>query len=136
MLTGDMAIKMALLLLTGKILATCITLGSGGSGGIFAPTLFMGAMIGGAFGHFMGLLFPEITGPCGAYALVGMAAFFGGAAHAPISAIIILFEMTGDYSIILPIMLTTVISTLVSQSISIESIYTLKLTRRGIKISD
>ncbi len=134
MLTCNMTINMALFLLAGKILATCITLGSGGSGGIFAPSLFMGAMLGGSFGYIMNDIFPGIIGPCGAYALVGMAAFFSGAAHAPVTAIIILFEMTGDYAIILPLMLATVISALISQSISAESIYTLKLTRRGVKI--
>jgi len=80
------------------------------------------------------LFFPEITAPAGAYALVGMAAFFSGAAHAPVTAILILFEMTGDYQIILPLMLTTVISTLVSRLLSSDSIYTLKLSRRGVNL--
>jgi CIC family chloride channel protein len=123
---------MAVLLLLAKILATIITLGSGGSGGIFAPSLFMGAMLGEAFGQAAHALFPAVTAPSGAYALVGMAAFFTGAAHAPITSILILFEMTGDYNIILPLMLATVMSTFVSRLISRESIYTLKLTRRGV----
>ncbi len=133
-LVGELALQVTLVLLFAKILATILTLGSGGSGGIFAPTLFMGAMLGEAFGQVAHQLFPAITAPAGAYAMVGMAAVFSGAAHAPVTAILILFEMTGDYRIILPLMLATVISTLISRSISPESIYTLKLTRRGIHL--
>ena len=133
-LFGNLALQAIILLFILKLLATVITLGSGGSGGIFAPSLFMGAMLGGVFGQFSHILFPQITAPAGAYALVGMAAFFSGAAHAPMTAILILYELTGDYSIILPLMLATVMSTLVSRFISRESIYTLKLTRRGIHI--
>ena len=133
-LLGELALQVTFVLLFAKILATILTLGSGGSGGIFAPTLFMGAMLGEAFGQVVHLLFPAITAPAGAYAMVGMAAVFSGAAHAPVTAILMLFEMTGDYRIILPLMLATVISTLISRSISRESIYTLKLTRRGIHL--
>jgi len=95
----------------------------------------MGAMLGGTFGHIAHSIFPETVAPSGAYALVGMAAFFGGVAHAPITAILILFEMTGDYQIILPLMLATVVSTIVSRNVSRDSIYTLKLTRRGVILS-
>ncbi|MGD2158545.1 MAG: chloride channel protein [Anaerolineales bacterium] len=133
-LSGNLALQITFSLLVLKILATVITLGSGGSGGIFAPSLFMGAMMGEAFGQVAHSLFPEITAPVGAYALVGMSAFFSSAAHAPVTAILILFEMTGDYLIILPLMLATVMSTLVSRFLSRESIYTLKLTRRGIHL--
>jgi CIC family chloride channel protein len=133
-LVGELALQVTLALLFAKILATILTLGSGGSGGIFAPSLFMGAMLGEAFGQVVHAIFPAITAPVGAYAMVGMAAVFSGAAHAPVTAILILFEMTGDYQIILPLMLATVISTLVSRLISRESIYTLKLTRRGIHL--
>lgn len=135
-LFGRLALQMTLALLLFKMLATVITLGSGGSGGIFAPTLFMGAMLGEIFGQVSNQFFPEIAAPPGAYALVGMAAFFSGAAHAPVTSILILFEMTGNYQIILPLMLATVISTLVSRAISPESIYTLKLTRRGIHLQE
>ncbi|MGD9318045.1 MAG: chloride channel protein, partial [Anaerolineae bacterium] len=133
-LVGELALQMTVVLLLAKILATIITLGSGGSGGVFAPSLFMGAMLGEAFGQVVHAAFPTITAPVGAYALVGMAAVFSGAAHAPVAAILILFEMTGDYHIILPLMLTTVIATLVSGLLSRESIYTLKLTRRGVHL--
>jgi CIC family chloride channel protein len=133
-LVGQVALQVAVVLLVGKVLATIITLGSGGSGGVFAPSLFMGAMLGTAFGQVAHELFPAITAPPGAYALVGMAAFFSGAAHTPVTSILILFEMTGDYHIILPLMLATVISTLISRIVSRESIYTLKLTRRGVHL--
>ena len=133
-LFGKLALQVTFGLFVLKFLATVITLGSGGSGGIFAPSLFMGAMLGEAFGQIMNMLFPNITAPPGAYALVGMSVFFSSTAHAPMTAVLILFEMTGDYLIILPLMLTTVIGTLVSRIISQESIYTLKLTRRGISL--
>jgi CIC family chloride channel protein len=133
-LFGQLAIQVTLALLFIKLFATILTLGSGGSGGIFAPSLFMGAMLGAAFGQVVHQLFPDTTAPSGAYALVGMAAFFSGAAHSPVTAILTLFEMTGDYRIILPLMLATVMSTLISRSISSESIYTLKLSRRGIHL--
>ncbi len=133
-LFGQLALQMTVVLLFAKLLATIVTLGSGGSGGVFAPSLFMGAMLGEAFGQVVHAVFPSVTAPAGAYALVGMAAVFSGAAHAPVTAILILFEMTGDYHIILPLMLATVLATLVSRLISPESIYTLKLTRRGVHL--
>ena len=133
-LFGKLALNILILLFVLKLLATVITLGSGNSGGIFAPSLFMGAMLGGLFGMVANQLLPGITAPSGAYALVGMAAFFSGAARAPVTAILILFEMTGNYQIILPLMLTTVITTLISRLIDKESIYTLKLSRRGIHL--
>ena len=91
-------------------------------------------MLGASFGSLANTFWPSLTGPPGAYALVGMAAFFSGAAHAPVTAILILFEMTGDYRIILPLMLATVISTLISSILSTDSIYTLKLSRRGVRL--
>ena len=134
-LFSQLTLQVTFGLLLLKLVATTLTLGSGGSGGIFAPSLFMGAMLGASFGQIAHTIFPEIVAPSGAYALVGMAAFFGGAAHAPITAILILFEMTGDYQIILPLMLSTVLSTIVSRNLSPDSIYTLKLKRRGVELS-
>ncbi len=133
-LISSLAIELTLSLLFLKLFATTLTLGSGGSGGIFAPSLFMGAMLGSSFGIIMHGFFPGWTAPPGAYALVGMAAFFSSAAHAPITAVFILFEMTGDYQIILPLMITTVVGTLISRNISRDSIYTLKLKRRGVEL--
>ncbi|MCP4632528.1 MAG: chloride channel protein [candidate division Zixibacteria bacterium] len=133
-LYGQLAWGLLLALVFLKILATSLTLGSGSSGGIFAPSLFMGAMAGGFFGTIIHMVFPEITAPEGAYALVGMGAMVAGTTHAPISAILILFEMTNDYRIILPLMVACVFSTLVAHRLKKESIYTLKLVRRGINI--
>jgi CIC family chloride channel protein len=95
----------------------------------------MGAMFGTAFELFVNSLFPGIASPPGAYALVGMAALFAATAHAPLTAVLILFELTGDYKIMLPLMLTVVIATLFAQKLlKGESIYTLKLTRRGVRL--
>ncbi|MEJ2745134.1 MAG: chloride channel protein, partial [bacterium] len=132
-LQGELPVRLLLLFLFAKFLATCLTLGSGGSGGIFAPALFMGAMLGGTFGTILHGIFPNTTAPPGLYAVVGMGAFFAGAAHAPITAIMILFEMTGyRYTILLPIMTCSVVSTLVASLISRDNIYTVKLCRDGI----
>ncbi len=135
-LFGEMAAGVTLLLFFLKLLATLFTLGSGNSGGIFAPSLFMGSMLGSSFGKWATGAFPNISAGSGAYALVGMAAFFSGATHAPMTAILILFEMTNNYQLILPLMLATVISTIISRLLSKDSIYTLKLTRKGIHLSD
>jgi len=133
-LTGQVGLTLLILLIFGKVLATSLTLGSGASGGVFAPALFTGAVLGGAYGQIMHMVFPNIVAPSGAYAMVGMAAVFAGAAHAPITAILILFEMTQDYRIILPLMFATVISTILSQWRESESVYTLKIKRRGIDV--
>jgi chloride channel protein, CIC family len=133
-LNGNLAPFLVLGLVGLKIIATSFTLGSGGSGGVFAPSLFIGAMLGSSFGFLINYLFPSMSISPGAYALVGMGAVFAGAAQAPITAIMILFEMTGDYKIILPLMISCVIATLVVKKLSKDSIYTLKLKRRGIDI--
>ncbi|MBW8056524.1 MAG: chloride channel protein [candidate division NC10 bacterium] len=132
-LNGRTSLALLAILIFAKMLATPLTLASGGSGGVFAPALFVGAMLGGAYGHIVHGLFPSFTAGAGAYALVGMGAVFGGAAQAPITAIIIIFEMTGDYRIILPIMTSTVISVLIYNVLNKETIYTLKLVKRGIR---
>ncbi len=123
-----------LLLVFFKILATSITLGSGGSGGIFAPSLFAGAMAGGFFGTLVHTVFPEVSATPGAYSIVGMGAVVSGTTHGPLSAILILFELTGDYKIILPLMIACIISSLAAGRMSRDSIYTLKLSRRGINL--
>jgi len=133
-ITGQANWVLMTILIFGKMLATNFTLGSGNSGGVFAPALFTGAMLGGAFGALVHTLFPAITAPPGAYALVGMAAMFAASTHASITAIIIVFEMSGDYRLILPLMFATVISTLISEKLRSENVYTLKLIRRGIQL--
>ncbi len=131
-LQGELAFWLLVALIFARIAATSLTLGSGFSGGVFAPALFVGAMLGGAYGELMHSLFPLITATSGAYATVGMAAVFAGAARAPVTAIVILFEMTLDYRIMLPLMFATVVATLLAARFEPESIYTLKLVRRGI----
>lgn len=116
-----------------KLVVTSITIGSGGSGGIFGPSLFMGAMLGGTFGRLVQRVNPAVPVPP-SYALVGMAAVFGAASHAPITAILMLFEMTRDYNSILPLMLSTVISAVVARHLVRDSIFTVKLSRQGIDI--
>ncbi len=131
---GEGAVLFLGIMVLAKMLGTSFTLGSGNSGGVFAPGLFMGAMFGGAFGHILHPWFPTVTAGAGAYALVGMAAVFAAAAHAPITGILIVFEMSGDYRLILPLMLATVLSSLVSEKLRRDSIYTLKLSRRGVHL--
>jgi len=134
-LTGKMAGGMLLLLIVAKIFATSITIGGGMSGGIFAPSLFIGAMAGGLFGVVVNSLFPGVTASSGAYALVGMGGMVAAATHAPITAILIIFELTSEYTIILPLMITCIISTLLATYLKKGNIYTLKLMRRGIFLS-
>lgn len=124
-----------LLLVVLKIMATSLTLGSGGSGGVFAPALFIGAMAGGLYGILIHTVFPGHTASPAVYALVGMGACFAGAAHAPITSIFILFEMTDSYEIILPIMGAVVMSSLIAHWIKPESVYTEKLKRKGVDLS-
>ena len=131
---GRIVLGLLALLLVGKMVATSLTIGIGGSGGVFAPSLFMGAMLGTAFGTIAGLIFHGGVAPAGAYGLVGMGAVFAGAARAPITAVIIIFELTGDYTIILPLMVAIVAAAGLSSVLSKDTIYTLKLRRRGIDI--
>ncbi len=131
---GHYVIAFVLLLLVAKIVATSLTIAIGGSGGVFAPSLFMGAMLGSAFGQIAHHAFPGVTAPSGAYALVGMGAVFAGSARAPITAVIIVFELTGEYSVVLPLMFAIVLAAGVSRRLSDDTIYTLKLRRRGIAI--
>ncbi|MFH1523621.1 MAG: chloride channel protein [Chloroflexota bacterium] len=133
-LTGTLPIGLLLALVILKPLATSFTLGSGNSGGVFAPALFTGAALGGAFGKVVEYFAPGATAGPGAFAIVGMAAVFAGAAHAPFTAILIVFEMTNDYRLILPLMAGVIVSLILSQKLHHESIYTLKLVRRGIRL--
>ncbi len=121
--------------LVGKMVATSLTIAIGGSGGVFAPSLFMGAMLGSLAGSGAHALFGAAAAPAGAYGLVGMGAVFAAAARAPITAVIIIFELTGDYTIILPLMTAVVIAAAVSNLLSRDTIYTLKLRRRGIDVT-
>ncbi|HEY1654063.1 MAG TPA: chloride channel protein [Candidatus Tumulicola sp.] len=132
MLDGHVAGTRALALAALKPLATSLTLGSGGSGGVFAPSLFTGAFLGDWFGRFVHETFPLWTAPPAAYGLVGMAAVFAAAAEAPITAIMIVFEMSSDYTIILPLMVCVVIASLLGRRLLRYTVYEMKLLRRGI----
>ncbi|MEN8141330.1 MAG: chloride channel protein [Thermodesulfobacteriota bacterium] len=133
-LANDGVLWVMLLLIAMKILATAITLGSGGAGGVFAPALFIGAMIGGAFGAVCHYLFPSLVANSGAYAAVGIGAFLGATTHSPLTAIFLLFEMTGNYQIIVPVMLTSIIGTVVAKHLYNDSIDTVDFSREGIDI--
>jgi CIC family chloride channel protein len=135
-LMQQMAWWLLAVLVLVKILATSVTIGSGGSGGIFAPSLFLGAMAGGFFGIVVHQLFPNITASPGAYSIVGMGAVVSATTHGPLAAILILFEMTGSYKIILPVMLACIIATIAGGQLLRDSIYTLKLARRGVDIKE
>jgi CIC family chloride channel protein len=131
---GKYVIGFLLLLLVGKVVATSLTIGIGGSGGVFAPSLFIGAMAGTAFGIVAHAWLPGLTASPGVYGLIGMGAAFAGAARAPITAVIVLFELTGQYTIILPMLTAIVIATATSRALSKDTIYTLKLRRRGVDL--
>ncbi len=121
-------------LVFAKIAATSLTLGSGGSGGIFAPGLFIGSMLGVTYGKIVNSLFPRITGGPGSYGIIGMGAVFAAATHAPLTAIIILFEMTGDIKLFLPMIFACIIGTVFTSHVRKRNIYTTKLLRRGVDI--
>lgn len=131
---GGYAVGFLLVLLVGKIIACSVTIGIGGSGGVFAPSLFVGAMLGSSFGQTMDHLAPGVTGSAMTYAVIGMGAVFAGSARAPITAVIIIFELTGEYGIILPLMAAIAVATGVSHALSRDTVYTAKLRRRGVDL--
>jgi len=135
LLNQEFILTTILLLLVFKIVAFVVTIGSGASGGIFSPSLFIGAALGASYGWVANYLLPDLTAPAGAYALVGMAAVFAATSRATLTAIIIIFELTLDYKIILPLMFACVIADLVTWLLSKDTIYTKKLAKRGIRIS-
>jgi CIC family chloride channel protein len=129
------SIAALILLFFLKLLATCLTLGSGGSGGVFAPSLMLGASLGGAFGLLLrsiGLLGAESH--VSAFALVGMAAMVAGTTHAPLTAIVMTYEITREPKVILPVMFAAIVATTGAQWFLTSSIYTLKLRRRGVRV--
>lgn len=117
-----------------KPIAVGLTLGSGGSGGVFAPAMKAGAAFGGVLGFFLHYTFPNETAASGAYALVGMGAMVAGTMHAPLTAIIMIFEISDTYQVILPIMFAAVSAAVVAKLFMRQSIYTLPLEREGIEI--
>jgi CIC family chloride channel protein len=115
-----------------KLVATCVSLGSGGSGGVFGPTLFMGAVLGSFVGKLAGILIH--VAPTQAYALVGMAAFVAGATHAPVSMVLMIFEMSGNYTIVLPLLIASSIASILAKRLYPESVDTVLDARRGHRV--
>jgi chloride channel protein, CIC family len=131
---GDYAIWFMLLLAFGKIAATSLSLGIGGSGGVFAPALFIGVTSGMAFGDIAARLFGPAAGQPVLYAVVAMGAVFTAAARAPLTSLASVVELTGDFSLTLPVMLAVAVASAVSRALSYGTIYTTKLLRRGTDI--
>lgn len=133
-ISGGFALWFLIALFVAKIFATSLTIGIGGSGGVFAPSLFIGAMLGTAFGQLAHAVLPGITGPAGAYGLVGMGALFAATSRAPATSVLIIFELTDDYRIILPLLTAVALAIAVSNLLTRDTIYTLKLRRVGIDL--
>ncbi|MFQ5450763.1 MAG: chloride channel protein [Nitrospinaceae bacterium] len=133
-LAGNMVWQLALVLVFMKIVATALTLGSGGFGGIFAPSLFVGAMVGTVFGTGIHAMFPDITATPGTYAVVGMGALAGALLQAPLTNILMLFELTNDYTLILPVMIACIVAAYTHRGISGPSFYIQYLLKKGINI--
>ena len=131
---GSYALWFLIILAAGKIVACSLTIGIGGSGGVFAPSLFIGATSGMAFGEIAGHLVGPAAGQPALYAVVAMGAVFASAARAPLTSVASVVEMTGDYTLTLPVLLAVAIATATSRALSYGTIYTTKLLRRGIDI--
>ena len=133
-LNGELFWGLAFVLIFLKIISTSATLGSGGLGGVFAPSLFIGAMLGSAYGTLVHAINPNFTASPETYALVGMGAVAGAVMQAPLTNILMLFELTNDYTIILPIMITCIVSAYTFRAFDKNSIYIQKLLKEGINI--
>ena len=131
---GSYALWFLLVLAAGKIAACSLTLGIGGSGGVFAPSLFVGAASGMAFGETASHLLGPAAGPPALYAVVAMGAVFASAARAPLTSVASVIELTGDFALTLPVMLAVAVATAVSRALSYSTVYTAKLLRRGSDI--
>jgi chloride channel protein, CIC family len=133
-LAGDLGFRALLALCALKIIATVFSYSSGGAGGIFAPALFIGAMLGGAFGYGDVLLFEHERAQLGSFALVGMGAVFAGVIRAPITSVLIIFEMTGGYGLVLPLMLANMTSYALARAWRSAPIYEALLAQDGIEL--
>ena len=131
LLDGHFTVGFVALLLVGKIVATTASVSSGSPGGVFTPTLLLGGAVGFLYGHALSAVGVPVES-AGSYALVGMAAATAAAIHAPLLASVMAFELSGDYAVVLPLILATAIATLVSRQIQRDSVYTAELTRKGI----
>ena len=135
-LLGEVPVTLLLTLPFLKLAATALCAGVGVPGGLFTPSLFFGALLGGGLGAIVQHLLPSIGVPSGAFALVGMACVLAGTTHAAVSAVLIIFELTGDYGVILPLMVSSAIAAAVSRAIEPDSLYTAPLRRRGVKLPE
>ena len=133
-LNGDMVLRTVVLLIVLKIVATAVCYGSGNAGGIFGPALFIGAMIGGAVGSVAHSLLPAFTASPGAYALVGMGAAFAGIIRTPLTSVIMIFEVTRDYSIIVPLMIANLIAFFISYKLQRDPIYEALAQQDGVHL--
>jgi CIC family chloride channel protein len=129
-----LTLTMLFALLAVKLIATAISLGCGFGGGVFSPSLFLGAMLGGAFGVLATLANPELSSGPGAYTIVGMGAVAGAVLGAPISTILMIFELTGDYALTVAVMVATIVATLVTRYHFGHSYFTWQLERRGLNV--
>ena len=133
-LNGDVVLKAAIVLAVLKIIATSVAYASGNAGGIFGPTLFIGSMVGASVGAVAHLLFPESTAGPGAYALVGMGTAFAGVIRAPLTSVIMIFEVTRDYTIIVPLMVANLIAFYISQKLQKRPIYEALAQQDGLHL--
>ena len=133
-LNGNMVIQAMALLVVLKFIATATCYGSGNAGGIFGPSLFIGAMLGGTVGSVANWLLPEYTGDIGAYALVGMGTTFAGIIRTPFTSVVMIFELTRDYSIIVPLMISNLVSYFISRKFQIKPIYEALAHQDGIHL--
>jgi CIC family chloride channel protein len=133
-LSGELVLRVVVLLAVLKIVATAVCYASGNAGGIFGPSMFIGAMIGGAVGHVAHSLFPESTAGPGAYALVGMGTAFAGIIRTPLTSVIMIFEVTRNYTIIVPLMISNLIAFYISQRFQREAIYEALARQDGLHL--
>jgi CIC family chloride channel protein len=133
-LAGDLLVRTVVLLAMLKIVATAVCYASGNAGGIFGPSLFIGAMMGASVGSVAHLLFPESTAGPGAYALVGMGTAFAGIVRTPLTSVIMIFEVTRDYTIIVPLMISNLIAFFISQRLQREPIYEALARQDGVHL--
>jgi CIC family chloride channel protein len=133
-LNGNMALKLMLLLLVLKLMAVTASYSSGNAGGIFGPSLFIGAMLGGVVGTVSHRLLPAYTATAGAYALVGMGAVFAGIVRAPMTSVLMIFEMTQDYAVIVPLMIANLVSLFISSRLQRQPIYDALAVQDGIHL--
>ena len=133
-LNGRMAFRLMLLLVILKLIAVTTSYASGNAGGIFGPALFIGAMLGGSVGTVAHHLFPAYTATPGAYALVGMGAVFAGVVRAPMTSVLMIFEMTQDYAVIVPLMIANLVSLFIASRLQHEPIYEALAVQDGIHL--